>query len=183
VAGSDGREESQRLHLNPRSGRWYPDASARAHHVGSAVAYNVWQYHQVTGDTSYLIDCGAELLAQIARFWVSLASFDPVRQRYVIRGVIGPDEFHSGYPGRIYDGVDNNAYTNVMAVWTIMRAMDAMEVLPLHSRLDLLEALGLDGRELDLWEDVSRRMFVPFHNGVISQFEGYSELRELDWHA
>ena len=182
-SGSDGREESQRLHLNPRSGRWNPDASARAHHVGSAVAYNIWQYYQVTGDVSYLIDYGAEMLAEIARFWVSLASFDPVRQRYVIRGVIGPDEFHSGYPGRIYDGVDNNAYTNVMAVWTIMRAMDAMEALPLHYRLDLLETLGLDGRELDLWEDVSRRMFVPFHDGVISQFEGYSDLRELDWHA
>ncbi len=182
-SGSDGREESQKLHLNPRSGRWNPDASARAHHVGSAVAYNVWQYYQVTGDISYLIDYGAEMLAEIARFWVSLATFDPARQRYVIRGVIGPDEFHSGYPGRIYDGVDNNAYTNVMAVWTIMRAMDAMEVLPLHYRLDLLETLRLYGRELDLWEDVSRRMFVPFHDGVISQFEGYGELGELDWHA
>ena len=182
-SGSDGREESQRLHLNPRSGRWNPDASARAHHVGSAVAYNIWQYYQVTGDISYLIDYGAEMLAEIARFWVSLASLDPVRQRYVIRGVIGPDEFHSGYPGRIYDGIDNNAYTNVMAVWAIMRAMDAMEALPLHYRLDLLEALGLDGQELDLWEDVSRRMFVPFHDGVISQFEGYGDLRELDWHA
>jgi alpha,alpha-trehalase len=67
--------------------------------VGSAVAYNIWQYYQVTGDISYLIDHGAEMLAEIARLWVSLASFDPMRQRYVIRGVIGPDEFHSGYPG------------------------------------------------------------------------------------
>ncbi len=75
-SGSDGREESQRLHLNPRSGRWNPDASTRAHHVGSAVAYNIWQYYQVTGDVSYLIDYGAEMLAEIARFWVSLASFD-----------------------------------------------------------------------------------------------------------
>src|SRR5690606_19293938 len=44
-SGSDGREESQKLHLNPNSGRWNPDASARAHHIGIAVAYNVWQYY------------------------------------------------------------------------------------------------------------------------------------------
>ena len=55
----------------PNSGRWNPDASARAHHIGSAVAYNVWQYYQVTGDLEYLIENGAEMLAEIARFWVS----------------------------------------------------------------------------------------------------------------
>ncbi|BCQ08042.1 putative glycosyl hydrolase [Mycobacterium heckeshornense] len=182
-SGSDGREESQQLHLNPRSGRWNPDPSARAHHSGIAVAYNVWQYFQVSGDVDYLVDYGAEMLAEIARFWVSLASYDTVRERYVIRGVIGPDEFHSGYPGRVYDGIDNNAYTNVMAVWVIMRAMEALELLPLSDRVDLLERLGIDGSELERWEDVSRRMFVPFHDGVISQFEGYDELAELDWQA
>jgi alpha,alpha-trehalase len=182
-SGSDGREESQQLHLNPRSGRWNPDPSARAHHSGIAVAYNVWQYYQVTGDVDYIIDYGAEMLTEIARFWVNLASFDTARGRYVIRGVIGPDEFHSGYPGRVYDGIDNNAYTNVMAVWVIVRAMEALDLLPLSDRLDLLEQLGLDGPELDVWDDVSQRMFVPFHDGVISQFEGYEQLAELDWHA
>jgi trehalose-phosphatase len=182
-SGSDGREESQQLHLNPRSGRWNPDPSARAHHSGIAVAYNVWQYYQVTGDVDYIVDYGAELLTEIARFWVSLASFDAARGRYVIRGVIGPDEFHSGYPGRAYDGIDNNAYTNVMAVWVIVRAMEALELLPLSDRLDLLERLGVDRSERDVWDDVSRHMFVPFHDGVISQFEGYEQLAELDWHA
>src|SRR3712207_332225 len=29
---------------------------------------------------------------------------------------------------------------------------------------------------------MSRRMFVPFHGeGIISQFEGYEDLEELDW--
>ncbi len=188
-SGSDGREESQKLHLNPNSGRWNPDASARAHHIGVAVAYNVWQYYQVTGDLEYLVENGAEMLAEIARFWVSRAEFDEAKARFVIRGVIGPDEFHSGYPDRPYDGVDNNAYTNVMAVWSIVRALDALDAMPLRDRLDLLERLGIRGRELDRWDDVSRRMFVPFHESVpggidvISQFEGYAELQELDWHG
>lgn len=188
-SGSDGREESQKLHLNPNSGRWNPDASARAHHIGVAVAYNVWQYYQVTGDLEYLVENGAEMLAEIARFWVSRAEFDKSKARYVIRGVIGPDEFHSGYPDRPYDGVDNNAYTNVMTVWSIVRALDALDAMPLRERLDLLERLGIRGRELDIWDDVSRRMFVPFHSApddgglVISQFEGYADLQELDWHG
>lgn len=180
-SGSDGREESQRLHLNPRSGRWNPDASARAHHIGLAIGFNVWQHYQVTGDIGFLIDYGAEMLADIARFWVSLAEFDTARDRYVIKGVIGPDEFHSGYPGRDYDGVDNNAYTNVMAVWVIVRALEALDRMPMYYRLALLESLGVDDEELVRWEDVSRRMYVPFHDGVISQFEGYADLQELDW--
>jgi len=180
-SGSDGREESQRLHLNPRSGRWNPDSSARAHHIGIAVAYNAWKFYQVTGDLAYLIDYGAEMLAEIARFWVSRATYDQERDRYSIRGVIGPDEFHSGYPDAPYDGIDNNAYTNVMAVWVIMRAFDALNLLPLPNRLDLGETLGLHSAELAHWDEVSRRMYVPFHDGVISQFEGYGELEELDW--
>ena len=180
-SGSDGREESQRLHLNPRSGRWNPDSSARAHHIGIAVAYSAWKFYQVTGDLAYLIDYGAEMLAEIARFWVSRATYDQERGRYSIRGVIGPDEFHSGYPDAPHDGIDNNAYTNVMAVWVIMRAFDALNLLPLPNRLDLLETLGLHSAELAHWDEVSRRLYVPFHDGVISQFEGYGELAELDW--
>lgn len=180
-SGSDGREESQRLHLNPRSGRWNPDASARAHHIGIAVAYSAWKFYQATGDLAYLIDYGAELIAEVARFFVSLATYDPERGRFGIKGVIGPDEFHSGYPEAPYDGIDNNAYTNVMAVWVIMRALDALNLLPLPNRLDLLETLDLTSAELAHWEEVSRRMYVPFHEGVISQFEGYGDLAELDW--
>ncbi len=192
-SGSDGREESQKLHLNPNSGRWNPDASARAHHIGIAVAYNVWQYYQVTGDLRYLIENGAEMLAEIARFWVSRAEFDETfdngKGRYVIRGVIGPDEFHSGYPDRPYDGVDNNAYTNVMAVWVIVRALDALDALPLRDRLDLMETLG-HPRAAN-WTCGTRsaggcmcRSTRARRTGdVISQFEGYADLLELDWHG
>ena len=108
-----------------------PRPSHRAHHIGIAVAYNVWQFYQVTGDLAYLIDYGAEMLAEIARFWVSRTTYDEERDRYCINGVIGPDEFHSGYPDRPYDGVDNNAYTNVMAVWVILRAIEALDLMPL----------------------------------------------------
>ncbi|MEO3756935.1 trehalose-phosphatase [Mycobacterium sp. B14F4] len=182
-SGSDGREESPAVHLNPRSGRWNPDASHLAHHIGIAVAYNVWQFYQVTGDLAYLIDYGVEMLVEIARFWVSRTTYDSESDRYGILGVIGPDEFHSGYPDRPFTGIDNNAYTNVMAVWVILRAIDALHEIPLPNRLDLRERLGLTDDELQKWDRVSRRMSVPFHDGMISQFEGYDQLAELDWDA
>ncbi|NED83990.1 glycoside hydrolase family 65 protein, partial [Streptomyces sp. SID11233] len=45
----------------------------------------------------------------------------------------------------------------------------------------LAEHTGLDDTELAHWDDISRRLHVPFHQGVVSQFDGYGELRELDW--
>ncbi|MFE3289202.1 trehalose-phosphatase [Rhodococcus sp. NPDC059234] len=182
-SGSDGREESQQLHLNPRSGRWLPDPSWRQHHIGIAVAYNVWQYYQVTGDVEFLGHFGAEILVETARFFASRASYDRARGRYVIRGVVGPDEFHSGYPDAPYDGIDNNAYTNVMAVWVILRALEALDAVPAANRSYLVDTLHLDAPEMARWADVSRRMFVPFHDQVISQFEGYGDLTELDWES
>ena len=53
-SGSNGREESQRIHLNPRSGRWIPDNSWRQRHIGAAIAYNVWEYVQATDDRDFL---------------------------------------------------------------------------------------------------------------------------------
>ncbi|NNH68811.1 trehalose-phosphatase [Nocardia uniformis] len=180
-SGSDGREESQRMHLNPLSGRWNPDPSSRARHGGSAVAYSVWQYYQATGDLEFLADRGAEILVEIARCWVSQAEYDPDADRYHLRGVIGPDEFHSGYPDAPGRGIDDNAYTNAMAVWVILRALDALERLAPRTRAQLLESLGVNPSEPQRWEHVSRRMAIPFHDGVISQFAGYEQLAELDW--
>lgn len=181
-SGSDGREETAQLHLNPLSGRWLPEATWRQRHIGIAVAYNVWQYYQATGDLEFLTHHGTQMLVEIARFWASLASYDQARGRYVIRGVMGPDEFHSGYPDAGDDGVDNNAYTNVMAVWVILRALDALALLSERARLELTETLGIGAEELVGWEKISRSMFVPFHaDGIISQFEGYQGLSELDW--
>ncbi|BCM64771.1 MULTISPECIES: glycoside hydrolase family 65 protein [Streptomyces] len=182
-SGSDGREESQEWHLNPASGHWLPDHSRLQHHVGSAIAYNVWQYCEATGDTEYLHTRGAEMLLQISRFWADLAVFDPAAGRYRIRGVVGPDEYHDGYPGAARAGLDDNAYTNVTAAWVLTRTLELLRRLPSWRREELCGRLGLNDDELLKWDDVSRGVRVPFHRGVISQFEGYEDLDELDWDA
>ncbi|MGQ5637845.1 MULTISPECIES: glycoside hydrolase family 65 protein [unclassified Streptomyces] len=180
-SGSNGREESQEWHLNPASGRWLPDHSRLQHHVGSAIAYNVWQYCEATGDTEYLHTKGAELLLQIARFWADLAVFDRGTRRYRICGVVGPDEYHDSYPGAARPGLDDNAYTNVMAAWVLTRALELVRRLPAWRREELFQRVRLNAEAPAEWEEVSRRLRVPFHQGVISQFEGYDGLTELDW--
>ncbi|WP_155059165.1 glycoside hydrolase family 65 protein [Streptomyces blattellae] len=180
-SGSDGREETQKLHLNPRSGRWLPDHSRLQHHVGSAIAYNVWQYCEASGDAEFLHTKGAEMLLQIARYWADSAVYDEGLGRYRIRGVVGPDEYHDGYPDAKLPGLDDNAYTNVTAAWVLTRTLEVLRALPEPRRRELLERTGLDGGEREQWEEVSRTLHVPFHQGVISQFEGYGDLAELDW--
>ncbi|MGH3475650.1 MAG: glycoside hydrolase family 65 protein [Nocardioidaceae bacterium] len=180
-SASDGREESQRLHLNPLSGHWVEDATYRQRHVGLAIAYNIWQYHQATDDRDFLSEYGAEMIFEIARFWASLVSYDQDRGRFVIRGVVGPDEFHTGYPGREDAGVDDNAYTNLMTAWVLSRALDVLRELPSHRRRELTDRLGLRRIEWRYWDRITRALYVPFHDGLISQFEGYERLAELDW--
>lgn len=183
-SGSDGRDETQRMHLNPVSGRWLEDHTDLQRHVGIAVAHNVWQYYQATGDLAFMHEYGIEMLVEIARFWSSLVTYDAATDRYDLRGVVGPDEYHDRYPDADHPGIDNNAYTNVMVTRVLRYALDALALLPAAERSVLHHRLRLAGHETDLFDHVSRRMRVVFHgDGVISQFEGYDRLAELDWPA
>ena len=181
-SGSDGREEAQRLHFNPKSGRWNPDKSHLQRHVNAAIAYNVWQYFQVTQDMEFLSFYGAVMLLEIARFWASIATYNEDLGRYEILGVMGPDEYHDAYADSERPGLDNNAYTNVMAVWVLCRALEVLELLPQERRQELSDTLALRPEELARWDHVSRRLRVVFHgDGIISQFEHYDRLDDFDW--
>ena len=183
-SGSEGIEETQRVHLNPLSGRWEPDLSQNQRHVNAAIFFNIWNYFQATHDYAFLESYGAEMMLDIARFWASIAHFNPARERYEIHGVMGPDEFHEKYPGAQQGGLANNAYTNVMVAWLCDIAGKLPSLLSASSMEGLRARRGIGADELALWQDMSRRMFVPFHeDGIISQFEGWDELEELDWDA
>ena len=183
-SGSEGIEETQRVHLNPVSGRWEPDLSRNQRHVNAAIFYNIWHYFQTTHDQAFLRDYGAEMMLEITRFWASIAHFNPERERYEIHGVMGPDEFHDKYPDAPVGGLRNNAYTNVMVAWLCGIAGQLLLSLPASRSEALRMRLRIGDDELAVWQDMSRRMFVPFHgDGIISQFEGYEDLDELDWDA
>ncbi len=181
-SGSDGREETQQVHLNPRSGRWLPDYSWQQRHVGLAIALNVWRYYLISGEKQFLAIRGAEMLVEIARLFASLAEFNPARGRYEIHQVMGPDEYHDAYPDAETPGLSNNAYTNVLVAWLMGAVEEALDVLDETHRRELEEGLGIAAEERERWRDIGRRMFVPFHDeGIISQFEGYERLEEFDW--
>ena len=180
-SGSDGREETPSQLFNPRSGHWMPDNSRRQRHIGLAVSYNAWQYYQATGDLVWLAERGAELIIEVARLFASLATYDPGQDRFHIAGVMGPDEYHDGYPDAPGEGVRDNAYTNVLAAWVCQRAAETLSLLAGHGYDELVARLGLDPQETTRWAHLARRLATPFHDGVISQFDGYENLAELDW--
>jgi trehalose/maltose hydrolase-like predicted phosphorylase len=181
-SGSNGREESQVVHLNPRSGRWLPDTTHRQRHINAAIAWNAWSYYQITGDREFLSFYGAEMILEIARCWADIATWNPERERYEIRQVVGPDEFHTQFPGRDEPGIDNNAYTNVVAAWCLRCGLATLDALAEDRRAELMAQLGIEHEELVRWENVGRRLFVPFdEDGLILQFEGFDRLEELDW--
>lgn len=183
-SGSSGREETQHLHLNPHSNRWLPDNSHLQRHVNNTIAYNVWQYYKTTGDQEFLHTYGAEMILETARFLAAITTFNQELDRYEILGVMGPDEYHDGYPEAASPGLNNNAYTNVMTVYVLRTALEAIEALAPNRRCDLLETLALMPEELHRWRDITRKMRVVFHGEhIISQFEGYDQLLEFDWDA
>lgn len=181
-SGSNGKEETQRLHLNPRSKRWLPDNSYLQRHVNAAIVYTIWHYYEVSGDFDFLYFYGAEMILEIARFWSSIATYNETLGRYEIIGVMGPDEYHDSCPDSNTPGLRNNAYTNIMAVFVLNKAMAMQQLLSTQSFNDLCERLQIGAAEIARWEDISTKMKIPFHDdGIISQFEGYESLEELDW--
>ena len=130
------------------------------HHISADVAWGTWEYWKATGDDAFMASMGVEMLLETARFWVSRAARDR-EGRYHVRVVVGPDEYH--------EGVDDNAYTNVLARWNIKRALEALawlETLRRGPRRGAEEAAGAHrhgalrlarGRSTATWTATTRR--------------------------
>ncbi|MEV5643438.1 glycoside hydrolase family 65 protein [Streptomyces flaveolus] len=180
-SAATGREATVPLVLNPLSGRWTADHSALQRHINSAITYSVDQYVRLSGDLAYLHARGAEIILETARMWASSAAQHFDGHRYHLVGVMGPDEYHDAYPGSPVPGLRDNAYTNVTAAWTLIRAHRLWCALPGQQRERLAALLSMTPDEPQSWLEISHRLHVPFHEGVISQFDGYGELAEFDW--
>lgn len=181
-SGSDGREETQTIHLNPISGIWGDDYSSLQRHISIAVAYNTWYYFQVTNDNNFLEESGAEMFLEICRFWASKSELDKTTGRYSISKVMGPDEFHEEHKASKGGGVKDNAYTNIMVAWLFVRAAEILENLPESSRTKITSKINLETEEIQDWKTISENINIPLsENGIIEQFDGYFDLKELDW--
>ena len=138
----DGSEETQSVHFNPTDGSWGPDLSRRQRHVSIAVFNNVYKYIASSNDKKFLHEYGAEIMLEIARFWASAAVYDKKTERFHIKGVMGPDEFHEAIPGSKEHGITDNAYTNIMVVWLLEKMVELMDRLPKKAVKKLQEKTG-----------------------------------------
>jgi trehalose/maltose hydrolase-like predicted phosphorylase len=145
-------------------------------HISADIAYAVWQYWQATRDEGFMLEAGAEILLETARFWASRATLESDGRRH-IRGVIGPDEYH--------EHIDDSAFTNVMARWNLRRGLDVAALLAegwperwteLRARLDLNDS------ELEHWRDVAKTIVTGLDEktGLFEEFGGYFGLEYID---
>ena len=181
-SGLDGTEQSQEIHLNPMTGNWDKDYSRLQRHVSLAVAYNIWLYWNNTHDKEYMEQYGAEILLEIARFWESAAEYDEKTGRYNIDKVMGPDEFHETYPGTEEGGLKNNAYTNMMAVW-LFEFIDQLKTIISEDALNaVMDKTGTGQKDIDAMDDIKTKLALDINeDGIIGQYEGYFQLKEVDW--
>ena len=177
-----GDEETQELHYNPISGKWDPDLSRLQRHVSLAISYNIWVYFYVTRDLDFLHNYGIEMMLEIARFFSSIIEYNKVDGRYHIYGVMGPDEFHEKYPNAEKGGIDDNAYTNIMTAWIMHKTIETYEYLPKKEKDRLKRKIGFKEEEIALWKEIVSKLYVEITDeGIISQFAGYMNLKELNW--
>jgi beta-phosphoglucomutase len=148
-------------------------------HITADVAFAIWQYWQITGDDEFMQKHGASILLETARFWESRVEPDtPVPGKFSISDVIGPDEYH--------DHVDNNAFTNRMVIWHLRRAIEIHTWLhkqaPDQAR-QIVQRLEIDKARLQQWQTIADNLVVleDPESGLIEQFEGFFELKEVDW--
>jgi len=145
-------------------------------HISADIAYAIWQYVQATGDEGFWLDGGAEILVEVARFFLSRATWNAERERYELRSVLGPDEYH--------ERVNNNAYTNALAQFSVQKAIEVLSLLR-EKHPEAYDALkvktGLTDGEVSRWQHFVQKVYVPApdpQTRLIPQFDGYFGLRD-----
>jgi nigerose phosphorylase len=144
-------------------------------HISAAVAYAIWEVYKFTGDISVLLQGGAEVILECARFFYSYAYYKEDKDRYEILDVIGPDEYH--------ERVNNNAYTNKIVYHTLDVALHTLELLKNGYPREYKELISkLDySREIANIIRLKEKLYVvqpDVKTHIIEQFDGYSRLED-----
>ncbi|MDO6515701.1 glycoside hydrolase family 65 protein [Zobellia uliginosa] len=139
-------------------------------HRNGAIAFAIYNYYRFTGDYSYIPEMGLEVLIGIARFWHQRASFSTAKDKYVILGVTGPNEYENN--------VNNNWYTNYLAKWCIDFAVEQLQKVEDGYNDDYRRVVGktkLNASEVEQWKKVAGNMYFPYseEKGVFLQQDGF----------
>lgn len=145
-------------------------------HITSDIVFAIWQYYQVTHDQEFMDRYGYEIIMDSAKFWASRLEWDESRKQYCINDVVGPDEYK--------EHINNNAFTNYMAHWTLKLAIKYYDELKslkpqiyelLNSRLDL-------EKSYEIWNERVSKIYLPQPNedGVLPQDDTYLSKKVID---
>lgn len=145
-------------------------------HRNAAISYAIYNYVRYTNDKEYLADFGFEVLTEITRFWASRVSFSQDKQKYVILGVTGPNEYENN--------VNNNWYTNYMAAWNIKYTLDTAQFLKdkfPKKYAALKDLLSLTEEEMKKWLHIAENIYLPYdkENGIFLQQDGYLDKEQI----
>ena len=175
-SADDGTEQCPDWTIEPDGTCYRCYVAVYEHHVTAAVAFGIANYVRITRDTDFLLDMGAEILMETARFWMSRCQYMEEKNRYEIHKVTGPDEWH--------EPVDNNVYTNYLARWNLRYVIALAETLQREHKdayVRLAEKIHLTKEEIASWEEVQGKIYLPKKEGtqLLEQFEGYFDLKEV----
>ncbi|NCP06185.1 MAG: family 65 glycosyl hydrolase [Flavobacteriaceae bacterium CG2_30_34_30] len=151
-------------------------------HRNGAIAFAIFNYVRYTGDYNYIPEKGLEVLIAIARFWQQRASFSTEKNKYVILGVTGPNEYENN--------VNNNWYTNYIAKWCIDYAVEQINYIKEHIKKEyarIMHKVKLSQAEILKWKSVAENLYFPYDENkkVFLQQEGFLDkelipVKELD---
>ncbi len=140
------------------------------HHITAAVAVGLYKYFKATGDIGFMLDKGAEIILETARFWSTRFEYNEAKQHYEITQVTGPDEWH--------EPVNNNCYTNYLAMYSIELGFEIIDLLKAtypERYAELVAKLTITDEELSFWRHVHDHVYLPMAKDgkLFEQFEGY----------
>ena len=127
-------------------------------HRNGAIAFAIYNYVRYTGDSDYIKNYGIEVLIGIARFWAQRVSFSAEKEKYVILGVTGPNEYENN--------VNNNFYTNYIAAWCLRYAAEQVNnTHTTHASTD----------ECKQWLHIADNIYLPYSEkyGIYLQQDGF----------
>jgi len=124
-------------------------------HRNGAIAYAIYNYILYTGDTSYMAEYGLEVLIGISRFWAQRVNWSKSKQKYVLLGVTGPNEYENN--------VNNNWYTLKLIQWTLSYSLEQINLLSHQNGFDSIASkTDFDlSKETKEWGDIIDNIYFP----------------------
>lgn len=122
-------------------------------HRNGTIVYAIYNYTNYTGDYSYIKEKGIDVIVEVARFWASRVHLSTRKDKYMIHGVTGPNEYDNN--------VNNNWYTNYIAKWCLEYAVENIEKLK-SENIEAIIRNNVDDEDINKWSKIAQNMYLPY---------------------